>query len=540
MRTGPVVLYVLAAAACGPSSRGSSTSDARVMGGDVDAPVSTPVADAWVPDIFPTDPIIEAGAPGNSGVLFGDPSTGAAGGPCLIEPDAGTLYPLGFLRPRFRLAPGNGQNLFEIRLRAASVDHDLVAYTTESEWTVPAKVWTAMGAYLNGQPITFLVRGARYSGGTLVGAPLVGSTGTFRIAPVAATGSIVYWTNGDGHNASFKGFKMGDETVAPVLTPAQGGVVCVGCHTSTPDGKFVSYSAVTDAVAGDKSSIDLRSLDGQAARPSFLSASAATLLARTPNQEAPIYSKAHWSAGDHVALSMFPVAARPEIIWTNLEATSTDQGVGWGVVVRDGDVGQAGAAAWSHDGKTIAYSSGPLVTSGMNLDKAHGDIYTVPFAGGKGGAATPLPGASDPAYTEHYAAFSSDDALLAFTRVGASENPYNAADSEVFVLPSSGGTPVRLRANDPSLCTAATSPGVHNTWPKWSPASETASGVRYYWLTFSSTRAQYGVPQLYVAPITVDAAGTITSYPALYLWNQPADEHNHTPAWDAFDIPPVN
>ena len=47
-------------------------------------------------------------------------------------------------------------------------------------------------------------------------------------------------------------------------------------------------------------------------------------------------------------------------------------------------------------------------------------------------------------------------------------------------------------------------------------------------------------PQLYVAPVVVDEAGetpTVVTYPALYLWNQPAAENNHTPAWDVFLIP---
>jgi len=28
-------------------------------------------------------------------------------------------------------------------------------------------------------------------------------------------------------------------------------------------------------------------------------------------------------------------------------------------------------------------------------------------------------------------------------------------------------------------------------------------------------------------------------YPALYLWNQPATDDNHTPSWDDYQIPPV-
>jgi hypothetical protein len=34
-----------------------------------------------------------------------------------------------------------------------------------------------------------------------------------------------------------------------------------------------------------------------------------------------------------------------------------------------------------------------------------------------------------------------------------------------------------------------------------------------------------------MAPVLVDGEGKITTYPALYLWNQPQGEANHTPAW---------
>lgn len=43
-------------------------------------------------------------------------------------------------------------------------------------------------------------------------------------------------------------------------------------------------------------------------------------------------------------------------------------------------------------------------------------------------------------------------------------------------------------------------------------------------------------PQIYVAPIVV-SGGQIKSYPALYFWNQPELENNHTPAWDVFKLP---
>ena len=45
--------------------------------------------------------------------------------------------------------------------------------------------------------------------------------------------------------------------------------------------------------------------------------------------------------------------------------------------------------------------------------------------------------------------------------------------------------------------------------------------------------------QLYVTALVADGSGKLTTYPALYLWNQPAADGNHTPSWDDFSIPPI-
>ena len=105
-------------------------------------------------------------------------------------------------------------------------------------------------------------------------------------------------------------------------------------------------------------------------------------------------------------------------------------------------------------------------------------------------------------------------------------------------MPSAGGVATRLKANDAPACqTDLHSPGLTNDWTKWSPDVGHANGKTYYWITFSSQRT--GVPQLYVAALVVDGAGKLTTYPALYLWNQPAAEGNHTPSWDHLQIPPI-
>jgi hypothetical protein len=64
----------------------------------------------------------------------------------------------------------------------------------------------------------------------------------------------------------------------------------------------------------------------------------------------------------------------------------------------------------------------------------------------------------------------------------------------------------------------------------------------YYWVVFSSTRyptgPAQGSPQLFISAVVIDTQGNATTYGSLYLWNQPPGEHNHTPAWDYFQIPP--
>jgi hypothetical protein len=117
---------------------------------------------------------------------------------------------------------------------------------------------------------------------------------------------------------------------------------------------------------------------------------------------------------------------------------------------------------------------------------------------------------------------------------------YNNPNSEVFVVPSAGGTAVRVAANDPPACRHTPSPGITNSWAKWSPQVLSVCGNTYYFFVFSSTRdpGAGGGPQLYVAPIVVDGSGNVTTYAAIYPWNQPEAEHNHTPAWDVFQLPP--
>jgi hypothetical protein len=500
---------------------------------------------------FP-DPVIDPSAPPNSGSLFGAPGTGAkTGGPCLVEPESDVLYPQNWLRPRFTWTPVGGQNLFELRLHVGNQIKDLVVYTGLSQWTMPLAMWNLLRADSPTEPMSLTITGGVYSGGKLTGEAL-GSSYPIGIAPVQATGAIVYWTTSNG--TALKGFSVGDESVVQVLVPSQvteTTTTCIGCHTSTPGGAYVSFGL--SGADGWPNALALIDIDGGTVGtpPSYLGAGGLAALARN-NQGISTFSTAHWATGDRRAIVAFndqtATTASDVLSWIDVEATSAATATG--TIARNGDPNSGGAPSWSHDGNTIAYVStthfcdGRLGAGcdGVDYNAAAdpgstADLYTVPYAGGAGGKATPVPGASSPSVQEYYPVFSPDDAWLAFDRVSNGLNMYNQVQAEVSVIPAAGGTATRLEANDPPACSGQTSPGVTNSWPKWGPTALMGNGNTYYWLVFSSTRGA-GNPQLFITSV-VQTGSQIATHGALYLWNQPATENNHTPAWDTFKVPPV-
>jgi hypothetical protein len=485
--------------------------------------------------VFPASPIIAttpgaAAVPDDIAARFGAPDGGlATGGPCLVEPEPGSLFPKNWLRPRFRWSPLPAGTVVELRLAVDVEPHELVVYTAGTSWTMDAETWAALSQTAPGHPISMTVRSLRPGASPAV--PSLGTTGTFTIAPVPAPGSIVYWSiNATTGGTALNGFQIGQENVVPVVRPPSGR--CVGCHTSTPDGEYVAFSDA-DTPDGQYASIAMRSSRDGVTEPPFLTSAGRTLLARR-NQHLAVFSPAHWRTSEHIALSLLNL----QLVWTDLEAESVDPGVGWGALIHEGDPGPVAAwPSWSHDGRFVVYASGQGTIAGGVLSNA--DIYRVPYDDAqRGGTAVAVAGASDPAWNEFYPTLSPDDELLAFSRVGADDGTsYNNVKAELYVLPLDQMTPTHVAANDPSSCQGTKSPGVTNSWPKWSPDATTTGGKTYYWLTFSSTRGG-GVPQLYVTPIVRDGgSGALETYPALYLWNQSPLQGNHTPAWDSLQIP---
>jgi Tol biopolymer transport system component len=262
------------------------------------------------------------------------------------------------------------------------------------------------------------------------------------------------------------------------------------------------------------------------------------------------FSSGHWKAGDRRAIVSFDNnnnTSNVVLSWVDLEATNPSAASG--TIARTGDTQMPAAPSWSHDGNAVAYVSTNRVCTGRlgnctpqyRLPQDQGsraDVYTVPYSGGLGGNASGVHGASDPTIQEYYPSYSPDDRWIVFNRIANDLNLYDQPAAEVFMLPSNGGAATRLAANDPPQCVGQTSPGLGNSWPKWGPTALRANGNTYYWLIFSSKRLSPTIPQLYITSVVEHADGSLETHGAIYLWNQPATEQNHTPAWDTFKVPP--
>jgi hypothetical protein len=389
---------------------------------------------------------------------------------------------------------------------------------------------------------------------------------------------------------------------------------CIGCHSAVPDGAsvaFVDFWPWPASTANVKPEGDAGTT-GQV--PSWLTTQGGLQLG-LPWLGALTFSKTDWS-NEKVAITTYGCPAptngnwtmqelpwwtgqtcstqTPSLMWTQLDAPTptpwdagnsgapqiVDQVMGgygttWGLLQRSGDTNGAEFANWSHDGTKVLYVSTNAGKDGR-LAQGQADLYTVPFNNKMGGAATPVPGASDPSTAEYYGSFSEDDQFIAYVsaKMQGSNGMYYNPYGEIEVIPAGGGTATRLAANDPPACpvsymqngqtvtTTPKSPGVYNSWPKWSPDVESCpDGNTYYWVVFSSARLflpfnpsnfKNGVDgptsQLYITGVSVDGSGKITSYPALYIWNQPTTslsdspvpsqpQSNHTPVWETIAIP---
>ncbi len=609
------------------------------------------VVDIPEPDAgaFPADPIYDEGVTEAEAAVFANPEEFSPG-VCVFEPHlsddrgVGALYPMNWLRPRFRWTGTGGETAWEIRLSAPSQTNDLRIYTRSTNWTMPKEMWDTIASGV-ADDILVSVRGTGPSG-------IVGMRGSFRVTPARAGGSMVFWGTSSSvvepGSSRLYGFTMGDEAVVDTLraeqvtgitgvynptgadlrgsTPetanagfAVGAPRCVGCHNATPDGTAMVFSddypwnmgiaSVEAGVAGSS--------------PTYVTAGALEVM-KIPYLGTGTMMPTPWAEGDRTLITTMgrrsgyvyidwvtkPVPLLHDLMWIDLATPANitgatpaaremsimaAQNTAWGIITSEiGSISNPNSAKTTMQ---VAYSVSETSADGHpdwhnNTSDIHVLTMTSPRAAA--GPSVKLAGASEPGMLEYYPSFSPDDAFIAFNRAPQPTNlsrckqdpnstppcannpatlgenpdgPYYNRKGEVYIVPSAGGTPHRLRANDPVSCSGETSPGVLNSWAKWSSAVREHEGKNYYFIIFSSARAYEGqfelTPTVYTPPISTKssqlymsvvehdpATGETVSYAPIYLWNQnylatgpdtyeELKTANLTPAWEDFSIPPV-
>lgn len=137
--------------------------------------------------------------------------------------------------------------------------------------------------------------------------------------------------------------------------------------------------------------------------------------------------------------------------WELGEAMLANEGKSCGFLARAGDPRGAASPDWSHDGKTIVYVSTDASKDGR-LATGVADLWSVPYAN-KGGRRRASTGRRFRPFLERVLPVPlSRRCNVAFNRAPAGENAYSNERAEVFLVPSAGGTAVRLAANDPPAC----------------------------------------------------------------------------------------
>ncbi|HJZ86909.1 MAG TPA: hypothetical protein VKN99_17170 [Polyangia bacterium] len=455
---------------------------------------------------------VAPGAPPDSAGHFGgasDPGRAAT----VVYPNDGVLLPPNLGTIEFQWQPAPGTDLFDLYLHSDFLD--LHVYTTTNKYTPTAPEWTWLAETHRGGTVTYTVRATALAGGGVGVAPERRAL----FSETEVKGGLYYWSATSPDTEGIWRFDFGAVGAMPEKYyaqndpgPANAGH-CVACHAISHDGTRIALTF--DGGDGPAGLLDVA----------------------TRNPMVP------YGQGVHSNFTTFsPDATR---VVTTFHGTLTlREATSYAPI---GDVPTGGRAShpdWSPDGAKLVYA---LAAAGMqNSDWTiqGASIEIIDYNGGAWG--TPRTVVQSVGENNYYPQFSPDGNWIVFNRAFGDPtglHAYNNPTAEVWVVKADGTVPpVKLTA-------AHDQPAMTDSWPRWSPFSQTygppATRGPLMWVTVSSKRV-YGLelpagtrPQLWMFAFAPNrlAASQDPSYPAFWLPFQNLSTNNHIAQWTTRIIP---
>lgn len=378
------------------------------------------------------------------------------------------------------------------RLRFRSAVTDLTVYTTGTSWTASSELWPQIVASNAGGEVQVELALAVPLPASDTGAPAepeyevrVDQVRRIGVNRMDADGSIYYWSTS---TSGIMEIPYGG-AASEYLTPASTGH-CVGCHT-------VSNGRIAFTYDGGNGSLGVRDI-GQGTDIIAYGSSYGNFKTFSPDGRYLLSTL-------YGALQLFDA--------------------GSGALLHDVPMpGLISHVDWAPDGYSVAAVSIPGTNYSCDWCFTEGDLVIFDHYGDGTFSDPRTLYDAPPGYNAYYPAFSPDGEWIAFNL--STEDSYDDATAELYVIHRDGGTPILLSA-------ANVGSGLTNSLPRWGPLPDDD----VLWLAFSSKRIYgnrtTGNPQLWVAAFDPARAraGEDPSWPAFWLPGQDAAMNNHIPYW---------
>ena len=435
--------------------------------------------------------VVSTGAPKDAATRFNKPCTGG-GSITVAYPEAGTMVPPNLADLTVMWVDG-ASDLWEISMQSKTTDVRL--YTTNKKTKLLNSIWKAVASSNLAGSVALSIRGVKQA------APAQCATSRqaeITVGPTEIKGGIYYWTTVPDNAIMRYDFGQAEKKPESYLSQKKTGY-CVGCHTVSPDGSRLAFTDNVD---------DGYIMDVEAG--SFL------------KKKAPKVFFQVFTPDNKYLISSYKA----------------------NITIRDGRTGnqtttlflggkQATHPELSPTGDLLVFTQ--LKHANPGLDYGEGSIATSRLIGTAAGWPAVIVKGSD-TQNNYYPAVSPDGKWIIFNR--SDSGSYSNNRAELWVVPTSGGTPVELRR-------ANKGKNLRNSWARWSPFTHQYRGGKLFWFSFSSIR-DYGtelvnsskqieksIPQIWMTAFAPDLAqgGKDPSFPAFWLPYQELKSRNHIAQW---------